>query len=108
MAQDLHAAAIVAATSSGSTARLVARFRPTCPVLGLTPNPETQRQLSLSWGVIPALVAPFSDTDQIFELAKLWALEHDVAQTGDSLIVTAGVPVGKPGTTNVVKVLKIE
>jgi pyruvate kinase len=108
MAQDLHAAAIVAATSSGSTARLVARFRPTCPVLGLTPVPETQRQLSLSWGVIPALVAPFSDTDQIFELAKLWALEHRLARTGDSLIVTAGVPVGKPGTTNLLKVLKIE
>jgi pyruvate kinase len=107
LAEDLNAAAIVAATSSGGTARLVARFRPACPVLGLTPNPQTERQLALSWGVLPALVAPFSDTDEIFELARFWALEHDLVRPGDRLIVTAGVPVGTPGTTNLLKVIEI-
>ncbi|MFC1824507.1 pyruvate kinase [Thermodesulfobacteriota bacterium] len=108
MAEDLHAAAIVAGTTSGSTARLVARFRPSCPVLGLTPNRRTERQLSLSWGVIPSLVAPFSESDEIFELAGQWTTKHDIAQSGDRVIVTAGVPVGKQGTTNLLKVIEIE
>jgi pyruvate kinase len=108
MAEDLRAVAIVAATSSGGTARLVARFRPACPVLGLTPDPRTERQLTLSWGVVSAMVAPFSDGDEIFELARLWAMEHGIAQSGDRLIVSAGVPVGIPGTTNLLKVIEIE
>ncbi len=108
LAEDLQASAIVAGTSSGSTARLVAQFRPACPVLGLTPNRHTERQLTLSWGVEPALVAPFTDTDEIFELARLWALEHRIAIPGDRLVVTAGTPVGTPGTTNLVKVMEIE
>jgi pyruvate kinase len=107
LAEDLRAAAIIAATSSGSTARLVARFRPACPVLGLTPSPKTQRQLTLTWGVIPALVAPFSDTDEVFEMAKRYVLENGLAITGDRLIVTAGVPVGTPGSTNLLKVIEI-
>ena len=107
MAEDLHAAAIVAGTASGSTARLVAKFRPPCPVLGLTPNLRTERQLNLTWGVIPALVAPFSETDEIFELARFWALEHRIAQPGDRLVVTAGAA-GKPGTTDLLKVIEIE
>ena len=107
MAEDLDAAAIVAGTASGSTARLVARFRPPCPVVGLTPNRGTERQLNLTWGVIPALVAPFSETDEIFELARSWALEHRIAQSGDRLVVTAGAA-GKPGTTDLLKVIEIE
>ncbi|MDY6954669.1 MAG: pyruvate kinase alpha/beta domain-containing protein, partial [Thermodesulfobacteriota bacterium] len=108
MADHFHGAGIVAGTSSGSTARLVARFRPSCPVVGLTPHLETQRQLTLSWGVIPTLVPSFSDTEQMFDLARSWALEHGLARQGDRLIVTAGVPVGTPGSTNVVKVIEIE
>jgi pyruvate kinase len=108
MAYDLQAAAIVAGTTSGSTARLIARFRPGCPVVGLTPHPETERQLTLSWGVIPALVATFTGTDEIFELARLWVIEHHMAQVGDRLVVSAGVPVGSPGTTNLLKVIQID
>jgi len=70
MAEDLKAAAIVACTSSGSTARLVARFRPSCPVLGLTPEQETARQLTMSWGVMPIIAKEFSDTDDIFQQAS--------------------------------------
>ncbi len=108
MADNLHAASIVAGTSSGSTARLVARFRPACPVVGLTPHLQTQRQLTLSWGVIPALAMPFSDTEQMFNLASAWALGHGLARQGDRLVVTAGVPVGTPGSTNLLKVIEIK
>jgi pyruvate kinase len=108
LAEDLRADAIVACTSSGSTARLVARFRPACPVLGLTPSEQTERQLTLSWGVEPALVAPFTSTDEIFDLAREWALEHQAMATGGRIVVTAGVPVGEPGTTNLLKVIMAE
>jgi pyruvate kinase len=108
LAEDLNAASIVAATSSGSTARLVTRYRPSTPILGLTPNPQTQRQLTLSWGVTPVLVAPFSDADEIFKLARRWTAEHGLTKPGDRLIVTAGVPVGTPGVTNLLKVVEIK
>jgi len=107
LALDLEPAAIIATTSSGSTARLVARFRPPCPVAGLTSSLETQRQLALSWGVIPIKIDLFEDTDQMFEKAKSWALRHGLAKSGDLLIVTAGVPLGVAGTTNLVKVVEI-
>jgi pyruvate kinase len=107
MAEELHAQAIVAGTTSGSTARLISRFRPRGPVLGLTPNLQTERQLTLSWGVIPALVDPFTETDNVFELAGLWALKHGFAGPGDRLIVTAGAPIGEPGTTNLLRVIEI-
>ncbi len=108
MAEELHAQAIVAATSSGSTARLISRFRPKHPVLGLTPNPRTERQLTLSWGVIPALVEPFAETEKIFDLAGSWAVKHGFVRAGQRLVVTAGVPVGQPGMTNLLKIIEIE
>ena len=107
LARDLRAAAIVASTSSGSTARLVARFRPSCPVIALTPDLGTQRQLSLSWGVVADLVGPFETTDQMFALARSWALETGIAGPTDRLVITAGIPVGVSGTTNLVKVLEL-
>jgi pyruvate kinase len=107
LAQDLRAAAIVASTSSGSTARLVARFRPSCPVVALTPELATQRQLSLSWGVIADLVPSFGTTDQMFVLARSWALAKGIAAPTDRLVITAGIPVGVSGTTNLVKVLEL-
>jgi pyruvate kinase len=107
LAADLKAAAIVAATFSGSTARRVARFRPACPVVGLTPNPRSERQLTLSWGVIPALVAPFTESQEINETARHWAINHGLAGEGDRLIVTAGVPVDVPGTTNLITVVDL-
>jgi pyruvate kinase len=77
-------------------------------VLALTPNQQTQLQLTLSWGVTPVLVTPFSDADEIFELARRWTMKHSLAKPGDRLIITAGVPVGTPGTTNLLKVIEIE
>ncbi|MFZ2448539.1 MAG: pyruvate kinase [Syntrophobacteraceae bacterium] len=107
LALDVGASAIVATSSSGSTARLVARFRPSAPVMALTDHPETRRQLALSWGVIPHLVSAFVDTDQMFASARAWAVEKGVAKAGDCLVITAGVPVGVPGTTNLLKVMEI-
>jgi pyruvate kinase len=108
LADELKSSAIIAATTSGSTARLVTRYRPSCPIIALTPDPLTQRQLTISWGVKPVLVQPFNDATEIFSIAKQWALDHDAASTQDNLIVTAGIPAGKPGSTNLLRVLKIE
>ncbi|MEN6484402.1 MAG: pyruvate kinase [Syntrophobacteraceae bacterium] len=107
LAYDLHAAAIVACSSSGSTARLVTRFRPSCPTIALTDHVETLRQLSLSWGVIPYMVDSFSDTDTMFASARNWAIDQGIASRNDRLIITAGVPVGVPGSTNLVKVMEL-
>ena len=108
LALDLEAAAIVATTSSGSTARLVARFRPPCPVAGLTAHLETQRQLSLSWGVVPIKIETFEDTDKMFAKARHWVLKEKLARPGDLLVITAGVPLGVTGTTNLVKVMELQ
>ncbi len=108
LALDLKAAAIVATTSSGSTARLVARFRPSAPIMALTDRVVTQRQLSLSWGVIPHLVSSFIDTDQMFALARSRAMEKGVVEPEDCIVITAGVPVGVAGTTNLLKVMEIK
>ncbi len=107
LALDLEASAIVATTSSGYTARLVARFRPSAPVLALTDHVETQRRLSLTWGVMPHLMSSFVDTDQMFASALACAVEQGIARPGSCLVVTAGVPVGIAGTTNLLKVMEI-
>jgi pyruvate kinase len=108
LAQDLQAATIVASTSSGSTARLVARFRPRSPIVALTDHVETQRQLALTWGVIPSLVDSFTHTDGMFATAKHWAIANGLATKGDRLIITAGLPVAVAGTTNLLKVMELE
>lgn len=107
-AEELDSPAIVAATSSGSTARLIAQYHPSCPVMALTPDPLTERQLTISWGIVPVLVSPFKDVDELFSLVRIWAKTHNIARKGDMLVVTAGVPVGAPGSTNLLKVLKID
>ncbi|MCB2226227.1 MAG: pyruvate kinase [Desulfarculaceae bacterium] len=107
LAQDLRPAAIVASTTSGSTARLIARLRPGAPVIGLTPDAGTCRQLAISWGIIPALVEPFADIEQMGERAREWVLASGLAQKGEHIIVTGGAPVGVPGTTNLLKVLEL-
>jgi len=107
LARDVQATGIVASTASGTTARIVASFRPQAPVIGLTPDRLVQRQLCLSWGVIPAHVESYKSTDAMFEVARSWILEHGLAARGDRIIVTAGVPVNVRGTTNILKVMEI-
>jgi len=107
LAEDLKPSAIVASTTSGSTARLIARYRCPFPVVGLTPEILTCRQLSLSWGVIPALIPSYRSTDEMFAMARTWILGRGLAAEGDRLIITAGLPVGVPGTTNLLRVLEM-
>uniref|UniRef100_A0A832A1G3 Pyruvate kinase n=1 Tax=Desulfacinum infernum TaxID=35837 RepID=A0A832A1G3_9BACT len=107
LAEDLNAAAVIASTASGETARLVSRLRPRSPVIGFTHAPATVRQLALSWGVFPVLVPRCAETDTLFAMARRWALEQGIAGPGDRLVLTAGVPVGQSGTTNMVKVIEL-
>jgi len=103
-ALDLKATAIITVTHSGNTARMISRFRPQCPIIAATVNPRVQRQLSLSWGVIPFLVPTVTSTDEMFDIGVNKALESGVAKNGDIVVITAGVPVGVSGTTNILKV----
>jgi pyruvate kinase len=103
MAQDLEAAAILTSTSHGITARLISRFRPHAPVIGITPNPETWRRLALSWGVFSLLTGPLDDTDHMFRTVKEEALKAGWLKPGDRVVITAGTPIGISGATNLLK-----
>jgi len=103
-AEMLSAPLIVCFTSSGFTARKVATCRPTVPVFACTPEPETFRQLSLVWGVTPALTEHSTNYDTMLAMARQQILDRQLAQPGERLVVTAGVPFDMPGTTNLLKV----
>ena len=102
-AMDLDAKAILAATNSGRTARMICRFRPACPVAALTMNEKVRRQLNISWGVIPFLTGEVTSTDRIFSLSAEVALKEGLVKSGDTVVITAGVPLGKSGSTNLIK-----
>lgn len=103
-AQDLQAAAIITFTQSGHTARMISRFRPACPIIATTTTERVWRQLSLSWGVISYLVKRVSTTDEMFDNGVEKALASGFVSNGDLVVITAGVPVGVSGTTNILKV----
>ena len=103
-AHDLNIAAILTVTMSGDTARNVAKYRPQCPIIACTPSPVTQRQLKLVWGVIPLLTKEETDTTALFNQAVDMALTCGYIKEGDLVVLTAGVPVGNSGTTNMLKV----
>jgi pyruvate kinase len=103
-AEMLSAPLIVCFTSSGFTARKVATCRPMVPILAATPEPETFRQLALVWGVTPALTEHSTDYDHMLSLARREILDRGLAQPGERLVVTAGVPFDMPGTTNLLKI----
>jgi pyruvate kinase len=103
-AEMLGAPLIVCFTSSGFTARKVSTCRPTVPIFACTPEPDTCRQLSLVWGVTPALTEHFNDYDLMLAAARQQILERGLAQPGERLVVTAGVPFDMPGTTNLLKI----
>ena len=91
-------------TQSGSTARRVAQYRPRAPIIAPTPHAETYRRLALVWGVTPLLNRSQPTTDELIDGALGAALAAGRAQHGDTVVITAGVPVGRPGTTNLIKV----
>jgi len=100
----LDAPLLIVFTKSGFSARIVASYRPNVPILALTDMPETYRQLALVWGVVPELVPHQNDYDSMCRLAMDAARRRGLAQPGDRVIVTAGVPFDVPGTTNLMKV----
>ena len=102
-AMDLNARAILAATNSGHTARMICRFRPACPVIALTMHETVRRQLAICWGVIPLLTGEVDSTDRIFSLSAQAVQKEGLVQGGDTVVITAGVPLGKSGSTNLIK-----
>jgi len=106
-AHQLGAVAIIAFTSSGSTARRVAKYRPEVPILAITPSQITRRQLLLSWGVQSFRIVVASKIADLFEQGARIAKESGLAKTGDLVVITGGVPIGVSGTTNLLKVEKI-
>jgi pyruvate kinase len=107
MVRTVGASAIVCLTSSGSTARRVARERPTVPLLVLTPSLKTARRLGLLWGAHAVRTRDVASFEEMVGKAKRMALRHGLGNAGDRIIVTAGVPFGVPGSTNVVHVARL-
>jgi pyruvate kinase len=107
LARVTGAAAIVAFTSSGTTAARSARKRPEVPILAVTPDESVSRQLSLLWGAHSVRSDNVSSFDEINRLAESHALAEGFAKPGDLIIVVSGVPFGKAGTTNNLRVLQL-
>ena len=103
MARDLNANAIITPSNSGTTARMVARFRPDCPIIAPTPSEHAYNQLGLSYGVVPAHMGVSGDTDELINTAVEAAQQSGLVKTGDVVIISAGVPTGVSGTTNLIK-----
>lgn len=101
---DLGAAAIVTVTKSGKTARMISKYRPKCPIIGCSPVEKVCRQLNLSWGVQPLLIAEENNTDDLFEHSVEAAKRNHYIKDGEIVVITAGVPLGVTGTTNLIKV----
>ncbi len=106
-AAELGAKAIITSTVSGSTARRVASHRPATPIIAPTPSLATYRQLALVWGVEPLLVDQFADTDAMIVTVVAAARGRGVVQDGDLVVITAGVPLGGSGQTNMLKVHRV-
>ncbi len=108
VAADVHVKAIVAFTESGYTARAVSSFRPSTLIIGCTPSKKTFHRLSMSWGIMPVLANSVETLDGIFHESKRCAKELGVAEIGDAITITAGIPVGVSNFTNMLRVLKIK
>ena len=104
IAEQLNAAAVVASTTSGATARAVSKFRPECSIIATTHVPGVARKLSLVWGVQPILTDKMELTDQLIDNSISESLKHGMINEGDLIVLSAGIPASTPGTTNMLKV----
>ncbi|MDP4126625.1 MAG: pyruvate kinase [Bacillota bacterium] len=104
IAKDLEAAAILTPTHSGLTARMISKYRPLALIVAATPFASTARKLALQWGVQPLLVPQSSGTDQMLSVAINASLNQNYIHAGEVVVITAGVPIGKVGSTNMIKV----
>lgn len=106
-AKNLNIQTIVAATESGHTARMISKYRPKASIVAMTFSKETAYALTLKWGVVPIVSEKPETTDDMFNLAANYVTEHEFASEGDLILITAGVPVGESGTTNLMKIQMI-
>ena len=103
-AHDLGAAAILTVTKSGRTARMISKYRPNCPIICCATDERVCRRLALSWGVIPLTIEEAHNTDELFERAVVAGEKAGLLHDGELVVMTAGVPLGISGTTNLMKV----
>ncbi|MCM1136864.1 MAG: pyruvate kinase [Clostridium sp.] len=106
-AMELKAAAIITVTISGFTAGMIARYKPKCPIIACSVSPGVCRQLALSWGVTPIWIARENTTDDLFEVAVCAAEKAGYIKKGDVVVLTAGVPLGVSGNTNMIRVVEV-
>lgn len=106
-AHDLSASAIITVTKSGTTARMISKFRPFTPIVGATVDEKVWRQLNLSWGVCPVKCQLKNNTDELFNHAVEVSLKAGIVKEGDIAVITAGIPLGVSGTTNMLKVHEV-
>lgn len=103
-AMDLNASAIITVSNSGRTARMVSKYRPSCPIIGCSVHRDVCRKLNMSWGVTPVLVETQNNSDELFDHAVEKAEQVGLVSQGEIVVITAGVPLGISGTTNMIKV----
>ena len=106
-AMDLKASAIITVTISGFTAGMIARYKPSCPIIACSVSPRTCRQLNLAWGVIPIWIARESTAEDLFDEAVHAAEKEGYIRKGDKVVLTAGVPLGVSGRTNMIRVVEV-
>ena len=105
IAKQIKAPAIISLSRSGLTAKMISKHRPECPILGVTPSQQTWRELALWWGVQPVRLSEMSDINVAAREAITTCVHQKLLPEGELVVITAGVPVGRPGSTNVVEVL---
>jgi pyruvate kinase len=108
LAQDLNVKAFLIPTSSGGTARLIARYRPQQPIVAVSPNMQTVKMLCLVWGVYPVPVRSFRSTDEMMRIVQKQALESGIVKRNDLVAITAGLPLHQAGSTNMITVKAVE
>lgn len=106
-AMDLKASAIITVTISGFTAGMISRYKPNCPIIACSVSPGVCRQLNLLWGVTPIWIARESTTDDLFEEAVRTAEKAGYIKKGSKVVLTAGVPLGISGKTNILRVVEV-
>jgi len=104
---NIEAKAIVVPTRTGNSARMISSFRPSCPIIAITMEKTRQRQMNISWGIKPMMIDFIADQKELFESAMKQALETDLVADGDMIILTAGIPTGSSGKTNMLKMHRI-
>lgn len=105
-AVDLNARAIVTVTMSGGTAQMISRYKPGCQIIGCTMDDRVARQMNVLWGVMPLKINKKQSTDELFREAVKVAIDSEYVKPGDRVVITAGIPLGKSGTTNMIQVVE--